>query len=195
MTTTNQPAISTRHLPRAVAAIAAMALLGLTASGRAEQGEAQSATTMSLTQAGGPVFVPGQDPHFAEAFADFDTPAGPATLEGAVDLASIEPAEQPSATPIAGGVASFYADRFNGQRTASGERFSNADFTAAHRTLPFGSRVRVTNPRNGASVVVRINDRGPFTRGRTIDLSRAAADQVGIVRAGHGEVSLELIEG
>ena len=66
--------------------------------------------------------------------------------------------------------------------------------TAAHRTLPFGSLVRVTNPRNGRSVVVRINDRGPFVRGRSIDLSRAAAEEIGLIRSGHGRVELELLE-
>ena len=194
MTKTNKPATIARNLPRAIAAIAALGLLGVTASGRAEQTGAVPAATVSLTQPDGPTFVPGQDPRFAQAFAAASTPVGPAILDGAATIAGIEPVE-PESTPIGSGTASYYADRFNGQRTASGERFSNADFTAAHRTLPFGSRVRVTNPSNGASVVVRINDRGPFTRGRTIDLSRAAAQQVGIVRAGHGEVALELIEG
>ena len=67
-------------------------------------------------------------------------------------------------------------------------------YTAAHRTLPFGSRVSVTNPRTGKSVVVRINDRGPFHGGRTIDLSRAAAEEIGIVNRGHGEVELALLD-
>ncbi len=69
------------------------------------------------------------------------------------------------------------------------------ELTAAHRTLPFGSRVNVTNPRTGRSVVVRINDRGPFVRGRVLDLSRAAAEEIGIIRSGHGNVELELLEG
>lgn len=68
--------------------------------------------------------------------------------------------------------------------TASGERMNPAAMTAAHRTLPFGSRVRVTNMRNGRTVTVRINDRGPFIRGRVIDLSKAAARQLGFVRSG-----------
>ena len=66
--------------------------------------------------------------------------------------------------------------------------------TAAHRTLPFGSLVKVTNPRNGQSVTVRINDRGPFARNRTIDVSRAAAQELGLIARGHGTVELELIE-
>lgn len=101
----------------------------------------------------------------------------------------------PRENVVGRGSASYYAAHFNGRRTASGERFDNAGLTAAHRTLPFGSRVRVTNVANGRSVVVRINDRGPFTRGRMIDVSRAAADQLGLVARGHGDVELALIAG
>jgi rare lipoprotein A len=75
------------------------------------------------------------------------------------------------------GIASIYG--YDGQRTASGERAQPNGLTAAHRTLPFGTRVRVTNKRNGRSVVVRINDRGPFVRGRVIDLTPAAARVLG----------------
>ncbi len=71
-------------------------------------------------------------------------------------------------------VACYYADKFNGRKTASGEKFSNSKYTAAHKKLPFGTMVRVTNKANGKSVVVKINDRGPFTRGRDIDLSKKA---------------------
>ena len=99
----------------------------------------------------------------------------------------------PQDTVIGRGSASYYAAKFNGRRTASGERFDNADMTAAHRTLPFGSLVRVTNPANGRSVVVRINDRGPFTRGRMIDVSRAAAEELGLVARGHATVELALV--
>ena len=76
------------------------------------------------------------------------------------------------------GIASVYTDH----RTASGERFSSRALTAAHRTLPFGTRVAVTSPRTGRSVVVRINDRGPFVRGRIIDLSPAAASELGLTK-------------
>ena len=99
----------------------------------------------------------------------------------------------PQETLLGRGSASYYAAQFHGRRTASGERFDNGDMTAAHRTLPFGSLVRVTNPANGRSVVVRINDRGPFTRGRLIDVSRAAADELGMVARGHANVELALI--
>ncbi|MDI9309801.1 MAG: septal ring lytic transglycosylase RlpA family protein [Limnohabitans sp.] len=72
------------------------------------------------------------------------------------------------------GIASYYANKFNGRRTASGERFYNNKFTAAHKRLPFGTKVRVTNLRNGRTVIVKINDRGPHHKKREIDLSRKA---------------------
>jgi rare lipoprotein A len=92
-----------------------------------------------------------------------------------------------SATPAAAqcGRASWYALH---SRTASGERMNPSALTAAHRTLPFGTRLKVTNQRNGKSVVVRINDRGPFVRGRVLDLSRAAARQIGMISSGHAPV-------
>ncbi|MFE1598685.1 septal ring lytic transglycosylase RlpA family protein [Methylobacterium sp. ID0610] len=78
------------------------------------------------------------------------------------------------------GAASWYGPGFQGRRTANGERFNTHAYTAAHRSLPFGSRVRVTNTTNGRSVVVRINDRGPYVGGRVIDLSQASARAIGI---------------
>lgn len=78
------------------------------------------------------------------------------------------------------GMASWYGPGFHGWKTASGERFNTGALTAAHKTLPFGTRVRVVNVRTGRSVVVRINDRGPFIRGRVIDLSKAAARAIGM---------------
>ncbi|MDG4884412.1 septal ring lytic transglycosylase RlpA family protein [Mesorhizobium sp. WSM4884] len=85
------------------------------------------------------------------------------------------------------GRASWYALH---SRTASGERMNPAELTAAHRTLPFGTRLRVTNKNNGRSVVVRINDRGPFVRGRVLDLSRGAANQLGFIGSGHTAVCM-----
>ena len=82
------------------------------------------------------------------------------------------------------GRASWYGARFHGRRTASGEIFNMNDLTAAHKTLPFGTRVRVRNPATGQEVAVRINDRGPHVRGRVIDLSRAAAQQIGLIQRG-----------
>jgi len=86
------------------------------------------------------------------------------------------------------GVASWYGLAFHGRRTASGERFDMNALTAAHPTLPFGTRVRVLNPRNGRSIEVRINDRGPHVRGRIIDLSHAAARTLGILGWGAATV-------
>ena len=91
------------------------------------------------------------------------------------------------------GVASFYGARFHRLRTASGERFDIHRMTAAHRTLPFGTRVRVTNLRNGRSAVVHINDRGPFVKGRVIDLSYAAARRLRMVQRGAERVRVEVL--
>lgn len=99
----------------------------------------------------------------------------------------------PAFTEIDGGVASYYGDELAGNRTASGERFDPDEMTGAHRTLPFGSMVRVTNVANGDSVVVRINDRGPFSRSRIIDISHAAAREIGMHRSGTARVRLALL--
>jgi rare lipoprotein A len=91
------------------------------------------------------------------------------------------------------GVASWYGGGFHGRTTSNGEVYDMDAFTAAHRTLPFGSRVRVTNQENGRQVVVRINDRGPFVAGRIIDLSRAAATFLDMLGAGTVSVRLEVL--
>ena len=92
------------------------------------------------------------------------------------------------------GMASYYGDRFDGRRTASGERFDQGELTAAHRTLEFGTRVLVTNKDNGRSVEVIINDRGPHARGRTIDLSKEAAREIGMLGRGVTPVELKVLE-
>src|SRR3954463_15362331 len=92
------------------------------------------------------------------------------------------------------GRASFYADKFEGRKTSNGEIFKQRKKTAAHRTLPFGTRVTVTNLTNGKTVKVRINDRGPFVSGRTIDLSKKAAKKLDMVNAGVAEVELKYKE-
>ena len=89
------------------------------------------------------------------------------------------------------GKASYYANKFEGRKTASGEIFSNKEFTAAHLTLPFGTWVKVTNLKNQKSVVVRINDRGPYIKGRIIDLSRVAADSLDFIKSGWSTVRVE----
>ena len=90
--------------------------------------------------------------------------------------------------------ASYYHDKFNGRKTASGEVFSNLKLTAAHRTLPFGTEVKVTNLRTGKSVVVEINDRGPFHSSRALDLSKAAFNSIGNVSKGTMPVEYEIVD-
>ncbi len=92
------------------------------------------------------------------------------------------------------GIASWYGPGFHGRRTASGDRFDQNDLTAAHKTLPFNTRVRVTSVVTGRSVIVTINDRGPYVRGRMIDLSAAAARAIGMRGRGVGKVRLEVLE-
>ncbi|MGJ8525675.1 Endolytic peptidoglycan transglycosylase RlpA [Halomonadaceae bacterium LMG 33818] len=91
------------------------------------------------------------------------------------------------------GRASFYSNWFNGRRTASGDIFSNSKMTAAHMTLPFGTRVQVTNLRNGRKAIVTINDRGPYVSHRIIDLSRAAAEHLHMVDSGVQHVQLKIL--
>ena len=93
------------------------------------------------------------------------------------------------------GEASYYADKFEGRPTASGEIYDHDKMTAAHRSLPFDTKVRVTRLATGRSVVVRINDRGPFKRGRIIDLSKRAARDLGLLRVGVAEVKIEVVNG
>jgi rare lipoprotein A len=134
------------------------------------------------------------------------TPAAPAANPVPTGMASIvkaEPAPAPVAAPASAaktsgdhqleGKAAYYSNRFNGRKTASGQRFSNAAMTTAHNTLPFGTRVKVTNTKNNKSVVVRVNDRGPSTPGRVFDLTRAAAKKLGYVRAGLADVKAEVV--
>ncbi|TWF44711.1 rare lipoprotein A [Chitinophaga polysaccharea] len=89
------------------------------------------------------------------------------------------------------GKASYYGDSFDGKRTASGETFRQRGLTAAHKSLPFGTRVTVTNVANGKSVKVRINDRGPFVAGRIIDLSHKAASKIGMLNTGIANVEVK----
>lgn len=93
------------------------------------------------------------------------------------------------------GLASWYGPGFHGNQSASGEVFNQNALTAAHRSLPFGTMVRVTNLDNGRSVVVRINDRGPYSGGRVIDLSAGAAQMVGMMQTGVAPVQLDVIDG
>lgn len=118
-------------------------------------------------------------------------PAPPVRAEAA----PLHPGSRPVAAPVflGAGVASYYADMLAGRPTASGEPYLPAQLTAAHRTLPFGTRVLVRKAGGEGSVIVRINDRGPFVRGRVIDLSRQAAETLGMIRAGVAPVELWLL--
>jgi len=151
----------------------------------------------------------GVAPLGASSAADAPAHFEPATSAAVIELVPVQPSAEvtvsapalqtapapsaPQETVMGRGTASYYAARFDGRRTASGERFDNGAMTAAHRTLPFGTLVRVTNLANGRSVIVRINDRGPFSAGRMIDVSRAAASELGLVARGHGMVELAVI--
>ena len=122
----------------------------------------------------------------AKAQDDDDAPAKPAKKKK-VAKASGGGSEYQS------GMASWYGGNFHGRTTANGEKYDMWAMTAAHKTLPFGTRVKVTNTRNGDTVVVRINDRGPFVGGRVIDLSRAAANDIGMANSGVAPVKLTIL--
>ncbi len=92
------------------------------------------------------------------------------------------------------GMASYYSDEFHGKKTASGETYNKWDFTCAHRKLPFGTRLKVTNLENKKSVLVRVNDRGPHIKNRIIDLSYAAAKEIGMITQGVVKVKIVVIK-
>jgi rare lipoprotein A len=116
----------------------------------------------------------------------------PVLLAGCASVQSADSAKR--AVNLERGQASFYADRYQSRKTASGERYDHGKRTAAHKTLPFGTRVKVTNIKNNKTVVVKINDRGPFVTGRIIDLSKSAFSRIGNTASGILPVTLEVIE-
>ncbi|MEB3354495.1 MAG: septal ring lytic transglycosylase RlpA family protein [Cyanobacteriota bacterium] len=118
--------------------------------------------------------------------------SAPQPVAPPVRLAPV-PAPAPRIASVSQGTASWYGPGFFGNRTASGEVFRPGTLTAAHRTLPFGTRVRVTNLNNGRSTIVRINDRGPFHGSRVIDLAHGAAHQLGVASSGLAPVRLEVL--
>lgn len=133
-----------------------------------------------------------------ERLADFivvasatDVREAPDPATAAASAAAASSAATGTVTEVWSGRASWYGSAFAGRRTASGDTFNPDELTAAHRTLPFGTRVRVTSAATGRSVVVTITDRGPYVGTREIDLSRAAAEAIGIRTAGVGRVTLE----
>ncbi|WP_304639852.1 septal ring lytic transglycosylase RlpA family protein [Pseudomonas sp.] len=115
-----------------------------------------------------------------------------AALLACLPATAQEPSDQPQYSAV--GKASFYSSRFHGRPTASGAPYDQTALTAAHPTLPFGTMVCVTNTQNGRSVAVEINDRGPFTGGRIIDLSRRAAQEIGMINSGSARVRVEACE-
>ena len=179
------------------------------AYGQDEVADVQASTVQAAAETVPIQPLEGQSPgsqSFEASFSQFAAlPDRPDIAPGAVDLNSFTPPTEvkpkPAPEPSGGAVvrslgiktASFYGKRFHGRLTANGERFNMNAMTAAHKTLPFGTKVRVTYPRNGRSVVVRINDRGPFIRGRAIDLSRGAAAKLGFISSGHARVRLDIV--
>jgi rare lipoprotein A len=91
------------------------------------------------------------------------------------------------------GIATYYSDKFQGKRTANGEHYNKNELTAAHPSLPFNTRIKVTNINTKKSVVVRINDRGPHIKGRALDMSRAAAAKIGLISKGKAKVKIEVL--
>jgi rare lipoprotein A (peptidoglycan hydrolase) len=118
--------------------------------------------------------------------------------KASVQKASVESGRKKSSKPVSkhalNGKASWYGPRFHGKKTASGEIYDQGKLTAAHKTLPLGTKARITNLDNGTTVEVEINDRGPFIDGRIIDLSRAAAGALGFVELGLAPVQVEVID-
>lgn len=122
-------------------------------------------------------------------------PASDSRADSAPDVAALATAiERGLVTAVQEGLVSWYGAAFHNRPTASGELFDSTGLTMAHPTLPFGTRVKVTNVRNGRSVVVRVNDRGPFVGQRIADLSRAAAEQLGMLKRGVVKARIEVVD-
>ena len=111
------------------------------------------------------------------------------------DEKKVEDILESTAHEISTGVVSWYGGKFHGRKTASGEKYDKHELTAAHKSLPFGTKVKVTNIRNGKSVVVEINDRGPYAKSRVLDLSQAAFSEIGHTNTGVMQVEYEIIKG
>ena len=120
-------------------------------------------------------------------------PSEPSSSEPAPAMVKPDVTAKPETKPVATGKASWYGPGFHGKKTASGEIFDDAKLTAAHKTLPMGSKAKITNLRNGKSVKVEINDRGPYVADRVIDLSQAAAHAIGMIDRGVVPVRVDLI--
>ena len=113
---------------------------------------------------------------------------------GPISRTHLMPVDERQRPGVEFGLASYYANAHHGRHTASGERFDRDALTAAHRTLPFGTRVQVTHLASGRDVTVRINDRGPLRKGRVIDVSQAAAKELGMIAEGVARVRVEVLD-
>ena len=131
-------------------------------------------------------------PIIAEAVASPES-ENIAEFQSELVIDSLHTQEPPGAPPGETMVATYYSKRFHGRKTASGERYDHYALTCAHKTLPFQTQLLVTNPKTGQSVTVKVNDRGPFTRGRDLDLSYAAAKELGMLAAGVIPVEVKII--
>lgn len=92
------------------------------------------------------------------------------------------------------GQCSWYGAKFNGKKTASGEKFDNTKFTAAHKTLPFGTKLKITDKKSGKNVIVTVNDRGPFVKSRVLDISSSAAQELGVINKGIFTAEIEILD-
>jgi rare lipoprotein A len=150
------------------------------------------ATQLGLTLALAGLAIPA--PVQADELAAGDRLAGLTETVAALDESiRIEPKAEVAYEMIGQGEASYYGNEFAGSRTASGERFNPNALTCAHRSLPLGTKLRVTNVANGRSVIVRVNDRGPFVRSRLIDVSLGAAREINMIRSGKAQVRIERV--
>lgn len=179
--------IITRLRNSATQGAAALAMAGLMASAPVQAVQIDTSLPMRVLPI--PVAVP----------VEIEAAAEPAPLDSVAEVVAklVDPVPAPVKTDsyrlIGQGEASYYGRELAGNRTANGERFNPQAMTAAHRTLPMGTRLRVTNRANGRSVLVRINDRGPFVGRRIIDVSLAAAQQIQMIRSGKAMVTLERV--
>lgn len=167
----------------------------------AESGHSPSSTLLAMARSSEPVLesVPDDRPPTPVAIREQqppDAPSEPSALPTApLAPQPIAPAPaQRRVVQVTSGEASWYGPGFFGNRTANGEVFRPGTLTAAHRTLPFGTKVRVTNLWNGRTAVVRINDRGPFHGARVIDLAHGAAQKLGLTASGIAQVKLEVLQ-
>lgn len=131
---------------------------------------------------------------FTFVIKDDDTPTLPTTDANEISLETKLPNFDPSLVDyvdLGTMKASWYGPGFHGRKTANGEKFDQMSYTAAHKSLRFGTLLRITNPKNGKSIVVRINDRGPYIEGRDLDLSKAAAHELGLMRKGVARLKVE----